>query len=463
MSKPITPSTYVRCLNVGLIRKLSDFIDPQEGWKKLAVAIKKPSGDDRYNQFHIRRFEALLQAGKSPTCELLFDWGTTNCTVGDLVDLLVQNEFLAAASLLLPDAVPKTVNTLPSQEAITVQQKQLPLYGKDRTSVTPVQNLELNYMPPDSSSAENESSEVSDTRFHSFSFFELKSVTNNFDERPLSAGGNKMGEGGFGVVYKGYVNNRTVAVKKLAAMVDISTEELKQQFDQEIKVMAKCQHENLVELLGFSSDGDDLCLVYVYMPNGSLLDRLSCLDGTPPLSWHMRCKIAQGAANGISFLHENHHIHRDIKSANILLDEAFIAKISDFGLARASEKFAQTVMTSRIVGTTAYMAPEALRGEITPKSDIYSFGVVLLEIITGLPAVDEHREPQLLLDIKEEIEDEEKTIEDYIDMKMNDIDSSSVETVYSVASQCLHEKKNKRPDIKKVQQLLQRDDNFRIS
>ncbi|XP_070927946.1 interleukin-1 receptor-associated kinase 4 isoform X2 [Macaca nemestrina] len=449
MNKPITPSTYVRCLNVGLIRKLSDFIDPQEGWKKLAVAIKKPSGDDRYNQFHIRRFEALLQTGKSPTSELLFDWGTTNCTVGDLVDLLIQNEFFAPASLLLPDAVPKTANTLPSKEAVTVQQKQMPFYDKDRTLMTPLQNLEQSYMPLDSSSPENKSLEVSDTRFHSFSFYELKNVTNNFDERPISVGGNKMGEGGFGVVYKGYVNNATVAVKKLAAMVDITTEELKQQFDQEIKVMAKCQHENLVELLGFSSDGDDLCLVYVYMPNGSLLDRLSCLDGTPPLSWHMRCKIAQGAANGINFLHENHHIHRDIKSANILLDEAFTAKISDFGLARASEKFAQTVMTSRIVGTTAYMAPEALRGEITPKSDIYSFGVVLLEIITGLPAVDEHREPQLLLDIKEEIEDEEKTIEDYIDKKMNDADSTSVETMYSVASQCLHEKKNKRPDVKK--------------
>ncbi|XP_006865410.1 PREDICTED: interleukin-1 receptor-associated kinase 4 [Chrysochloris asiatica] len=455
MNKPITSSTYVRCLNVGLIRKLSDFIDPQEGWKKLAVAIKKPSGDGRYNQFHIRRFEALLLTGKSPTCELLFDWGTTNCTVGDLVDLLIQNEFLAPASLLLPDAVPQTVYTVPSHEAVTAQQKQVPLYGRAETSVVPVRNLELSYLPPDSSSTENESLEASDTRFHSFSFYELKNVTNNFDERPLSAGGNKMGEGGFGVVYKGSLNNRTVAVKKLAAVVDISTEELKQQFDQEIKVMAKCQHENLVELLGFSSDGDDLCLVYVYMPNGSLLDRLSCLDGTTPLSWHTRCNIAQGAANGINFLHENHHIHRDIKSANILLDEAFIAKISDFGLARASQKFAQTVMTSRIVGTTAYMAPEALRGEITPKSDIYSFGVVLLEIITGLPAVDEHREPQLLLDIKEEIEDEEKTIEDYIDKKMEDVDSSSVETMYSVASQCLHEKKNKRPDINKVQQLLQ--------
>ncbi|XP_011366470.1 interleukin-1 receptor-associated kinase 4 isoform X1 [Pteropus medius] len=453
MNKSITPSTYVRCLNVGLIRKLSDFIDPQEGWKKLAVAIKKPSGDDRYNQFHIRRFEALLQTGKSPTCELLFDWGTTNCTVGDLVDLLVQNEFFAPASLLLPDAVPQTVNTLPSKEPVTVQQKQVPLYGKEKTFVIPVQNLEQNYMPPDSSSPE--SLGVSDTRFHSFSFYELKNVTNNFDERPISIGGNKIGEGGFGVVYKGYVNNRTVAVKKLAAMVDISIDELKQQFDQEIKVMAKCQHENLVELLGFSSDGDDLCLVCVYMPNGSLLDRLSCLDDTPPLPWHVRCRIAQGAANGISFLHENHQIHRDIKSANILLDEDFTAKISDFGLARASEKFAQTVMTSRIVGTTAYMAPEALRGEITPKSDIYSFGVVLLEIITGLPAVDEHREPQLLLDIKEEIEDEEKTIEDYIDEKMNDIDFASIETLYSIASQCLHEKKNKRPDIKKVYQLLE--------
>ncbi|KAF0885096.1 IRAK4 kinase, partial [Crocuta crocuta] len=450
MNKPITSSTYVRSLNVGLIRKLSDFIDPQEGWKKLAVAIKKPSGDDRYNQFHIRRFEALLQTGQSPTCELLFDWGTTNCTVGDLVDLLVQNEFFAPASLLLPDAVPQAVNTLPAKEAVTVQQKEMPLCGRDRAFGLPVQDLEQNYTLPDSSSPESTSLEGSDTRFHSFSFYELKNVTNNFDERPVSIGGNKMGEGGFGVVYKGYVNNKTVAVKKLVAMVDISTEELKQQFDQEIKVMAKCQHENLVELLGFSSDGDDLCLVYVYMPNGSLLDRLSCLDNTPPLSWHMRCKIAQGAANGISFLHENHHIHRDIKSANILLDEDFTAKISDFGLARASEKFAQTVMTSRIVGTTAYMAPEALRGEITAKSDIYSFGVVLLEIITGLPAVDEHREPQLLLDIKEEIEDEEKTIEDYIDTKMNDTDPICIETMYSVASQCLHEKKNKRPDIKKV-------------
>ncbi|XP_051015337.1 interleukin-1 receptor-associated kinase 4 [Acomys russatus] len=455
MNKPLTPSTYVRSLNVGIIRKLSDFIDPQEGWKKLAVAIKKPSGDDRYNQFHIRRFEALLQTGKSPTCELLFDWGTTNCTVGDLVDLLVQTGLFAPATLLLPDAVPKTVSNIPSREAATVAQTHRTGHQKDKASIMPMPKPEQSYEPPDSSSPDNKSLDFSDTRFHSFSFYELKSMTNNFDERPVSVGGSRMGEGGFGVVYRGCVNSTPVAVKKLGAMAEISTEELKQQFDQEIKVMAKCQHENLVELLGFSSDSDDLCLVYAYMPNGSLLDRLSCLDGTPPLSWHRRCTIAQGAANGIRFLHENHHIHRDIKSANILLDKDFTAKISDFGLARASAKLAQTVMTSRIVGTTAYMAPEALRGEITPKSDIYSFGVVLLELITGLAAVDENREPQLLLDIKDEIEDEEKTIEDYTDEKMNDVDPASVEAMYSAASQCLQEKKNRRPDIAKVQQLLE--------
>ncbi|NXR66413.1 IRAK4 kinase, partial [Rhadina sibilatrix] len=96
-------------------------------------------------------------------------------------------------------------------------------------------------------------------------------------------------------------------------MVDVSVQDLKQQFEQEINIMAKCQHENLVELLGFSSDGAQPCLVYEYMPNGSLLDRLACLDETPPIPWNMRCKIVQGAANGINFLHENNHIHRDIK------------------------------------------------------------------------------------------------------------------------------------------------------
>ncbi|KAM9029472.1 interleukin-1 receptor-associated kinase 4 [Ara ararauna] len=459
MSAPVTMSTYVRCLSYGLMRQLADFIDPQEGWKKLAVDITNPTGESRYNQMHIRRFEAFVQMGKSPTCELLYDWGTTNCTVADLVDLLIRNQFLAPASLLLPEAVRMAQEvTLPlsSQETLRIHEKQLPVQEKEVASIQPViaQSTEKQHSAP-FFSQENSSPQSSNTGFHNFSFRDLESVTNNFDARPESAGGNKLGEGGFGVVFKGCINGRNVAVKKLIAMVDVSVQDLKQQFDQEINLMAKCQHENLVELLGFSSDGAQPCLVYEYMPNGSLLDRLACLDDTPPISWKTRCKIVQGTANGINFLHENNHIHRDIKSANILLTDTYMPKISDFGLARASVTFTQTIMTERIVGTAAYMAPEALRGEITPKSDIFSFGVVLLEIITGLPPVDEKREPQLLLGIKDEIEDEEATIEDYVDEKMSDWDAPSVHKMYSIADRCLNEKKTRRADIKMVLQHLQ--------
>nr|XP_033815329.1 interleukin-1 receptor-associated kinase 4 isoform X2 [Geotrypetes seraphini]XP_033815330.1 interleukin-1 receptor-associated kinase 4 isoform X2 [Geotrypetes seraphini]XP_033815332.1 interleukin-1 receptor-associated kinase 4 isoform X2 [Geotrypetes seraphini]XP_033815333.1 interleukin-1 receptor-associated kinase 4 isoform X2 [Geotrypetes seraphini] len=396
-----------------------------------------------------RRFEGSIQMGKSPTCELLFDWGTTNCTVDDLVELLKRNEFLAAAALLLPDSVKDSDNA-----AKWTSKNTIPIHEIHMASDCPAENLEVPCSISDSRS-EN-SSQDSETGFCRFSFEELNKSTNNFDDRPVSAGGRKVGEGGFGVVYKGTVNSRTVAVKKLTTLVDISIQELKDQFDQEIKTMAKCRHENLVELIGFSSDHDDHCLVYVYMPNGSLLDRLTCLDSTPPLSWIKRCNIALGSAHGINFLHENNHTHRDIKSANILLNENFVPKISDFGLARACGQLKNTVMTERIVGTTAYMAPEALRGEITIKSDIFSFGVVLLEIITGLSALDETREPQLLIDIKEEIEDEEKTIEDYVDENIGREYSTTIEKMFLLASRCLHQLKNKRPVINKVQQDLEK-------
>uniref|UniRef100_A0A8D0L6X1 non-specific serine/threonine protein kinase n=1 Tax=Sphenodon punctatus TaxID=8508 RepID=A0A8D0L6X1_SPHPU len=305
MNKSVTPSTYVRSLGFSLMQQLADFIDPQEGWKKLAADIKDPSGTNRYSQMHIRRFENLKQMGKSPTCELLYDWGTINCTVSDLVDLLIRNHFLVPASLLLPDAVRVTddvIVPLSSQVTMPIHLKHTPLQDEQQLPAL------------DTLGQENDSLQHSDTGFQSFWFHELRSVTNNFDDRPVSAGGNKLGEGGFGVVYKGYIHDRTVAVKKLTAMVDVGIQDLKQQFDQEIKIMGKCQHENLVELLGFSSDGDQPCLVYAYMPNGSLLDRLACLDDTAPISWSARCNIAQGTANGIHFLHENDHIHRDQES-----------------------------------------------------------------------------------------------------------------------------------------------------
>ncbi|NXC19702.1 IRAK4 kinase, partial [Corythaeola cristata] len=446
MNKPLTASTFVRGISYGLMRRLADFIDPQEGWKKLAVDITDPSGESRYNQMHIRRFEAFVQMGKSPTCELLYDWGTTNCTVGDLVDLLIRNQFLAPASLLLPEAVRMEQEvTLPlsSQETVPIHEKQLPVQEKEVASVKPVlaQSTEKQHSAPSCISQENSGSQSGTTDFCNFSFHDLESITNNFDARPESAGGNKLGEGGFGVVFKGYINGRNVAVKKLVAVILLMI------------CLKTTKHSKKSGL-----DCWGVCMFWVFYVSIYILDfHLSTYlspslfkDDTPPISWNTRCKIVQGTANGINFLHDNNHIHRDIKSANILLTDTYMPKISDFGLARASVTFTQTIMTERIVGTAAYMAPEALRGEITPKSDIFSFGVVLLEIITGLPPVDENREPQLLLSIKDDIEDEEATIEDYVDEKMCDWDAPSVHKMYSIADQCLNEKKNRRPDIKMV-------------
>ncbi|XP_070762861.1 interleukin-1 receptor-associated kinase 4 isoform X3 [Enoplosus armatus] len=446
MNNSVTSATYIRKLSYSLRRKLSDFLDPQDRWKDVIVSIRKPSGELRYSQLHVRRFEGLVAQGKSPTMELLADWGTTNSTVGELVDILKSHMLLAAASVLLPEAVP------------AAKQQASPAV-ETYSTLTTRRLEETEAQPPPVSSVLQpqillESSEPGHTGFSSFLYNELMKMTGNFDDRPISGGGCRLGEGGFGTVYKGLVNDKPVAVKKLNPMDDVSLDELRVQFSQEIETLKVLKHENLVDMVGFSCDGQHPCLVYAFMANGSLLDRLACLEESPPLSWPQRCLIAEGIARGLEYLHSNHHIHRDVKSANILLDEEFVAKISDFGLTRASAKrTSTTMMTERIVGTRAYMAPEALRGEITPRSDVFSFGVVLLELLSGLPPVDENREPQFLMEMRYDIddEDEELTFEDFLDRKMGDWELSQVESIYSLACNCLHERKNRRPVIKQVQ------------
>nr|XP_046250103.1 interleukin-1 receptor-associated kinase 4 isoform X2 [Scatophagus argus] len=438
MNSSVTSATYIRHLNYCLLRKLSDVLDPHDMWKHVIVSIRKPNGD-------FRRFEGLVAQGKSPTVELLADWGTTNSTVGELVDILKSHKLLAAASLLLP--VEEVLPAEPRQASPAAQPySALPTRQLEDTGTQP---------PPVSSVLQTQSllEPVHTDGFSSFLYNELMKITGNFDDRPVSGGGSKLGEGGFGTVYKGLLNDKPVAVKKLSPMDDVGLDELRVQFNQEIQTLKALKHENLVDMVGFSCDGQYPCVVYALMANGSLLDRLACLEGSPPLSWQQRCLIGEGTARGLEYLHSNHHVHRDVKSANILLDEKLVAKISDFGLTRASAKrTSTTMMTERIVGTRAYMAPEALRGEITPKSDVFSFGVVLLEILSGLPPADENREPQFLMEMRYDIddEDEEITLEDFLDKKMGELELSQAESIYTLACNCLHERKNRRPVIKQV-------------
>ncbi|XP_031476137.1 probable serine/threonine-protein kinase PBL7 [Nymphaea colorata] len=220
---------------------------------------------------------------------------------------------------------------------------------------------------------------------HSFSFRELATATRNF--KPT----NLIGEGGFGRVYKGRLEStdQIVAVKQL----DRSGLQGNREFLVEVLMLSLLHHSNLVNLIGYCADGDQRLLVYEYMSMGSLEDHLFDVQpGRRPLEWNTRMKIAVGAARGLEYLHDKANppvIYRDLKSANILLDDDFNPKLSDFGLAKLGPVGGKTHVSTRVMGTYGYCAPEyAMTGQLTLKSDVYSFGVVLLELITGRKAID---------------------------------------------------------------------------
>ncbi|XP_006643660.1 proline-rich receptor-like protein kinase PERK8 [Oryza brachyantha] len=214
-----------------------------------------------------------------------------------------------------------------------------------------------------------------------FTYEELHQITNGFSAQNL------LGEGGFGCVYKGSLaDGREVAVKKLKG----DGGQGEREFHAEVEIISRVHHRHLVSLVGYCISEDQRLLVYDFVPNDTLHHHLHG-RGMPVLEWSARVKIAAGSARGIAYLHEDCHpriIHRDIKSSNILLDNSFEAQVADFGLARLAMD-AVTHVTTRVMGTFGYLAPEyASSGKLTERSDVFSFGVVLLELITGRKPVD---------------------------------------------------------------------------
>jgi serine/threonine protein kinase len=221
-----------------------------------------------------------------------------------------------------------------------------------------------------------------------FTFRELAAATKNFRPECL------LGEGGFGRVYRGRLEStgQAVAVKQL----DRNGVQGNREFLVEVLMLSLLHHDNLVNLIGYCADGDQRLLVYEYMPLGSLEDHLHDLPpDKEPLDWKTRMKIAAGAAKGLEYLHDKANppvIYRDLKCSNILLDEGYHSKLSDFGLAKLGPVGDKTHVSTRVMGTYGYCAPEyAMTGQLTIKSDVYSFGVVLLELITGRKAIDNSR------------------------------------------------------------------------
>ncbi|KAG6641606.1 hypothetical protein CIPAW_09G086200 [Carya illinoinensis] len=225
-----------------------------------------------------------------------------------------------------------------------------------------------------------------DADFPRIDFASIQAATDNFSDS------NKLGEGGFGPVYKGILSDgKEVAVKRLSCCSEQGSEE----FTNEVLLIMRLQHKNLVKLLGFCIDGEEKLLVYEFMPNRSLDVFLFDRSRRAQIDWNKRVNIIGGIARGVLYLHEDSRlriIHRDLKASNVLLDYELNPKISDFGMARIFAGTEGEANTAQIAGTYGYMAPEyAMQGMYSIKSDVFSFGVLLIEIITGRRNAGFHR------------------------------------------------------------------------
>ncbi|THG07077.1 hypothetical protein TEA_023730 [Camellia sinensis var. sinensis] len=289
-----------------------------------------------------------------------------------------------------------------------------------------------------------------------YTFKELRAATDHFNVK------NILGKGGFGIVYKGSLNDgTTVAVKRLKDFNGVGGEI---QFQTEVEMISLAVHRNLLRLWGFCTTENERILVYPYMPNGSVASRLrDHIHGKPVLDWSRRKRIALGTARGLLYLHEQcdpRIIHRDVKAANILLDEDFEAVVGDFGLAKLLDPHDSHVTTT-VRGTVGHIAPEYLStGQSSEKTDVFGFGILLLELITGKKALEFGRAANqnqrgVMLDWVKKLHQEGK-LNVLVDKDLKGkFDRVELEEMVKVALLCTQFNSSQRPKMSEVLRLLE--------
>ncbi|KAG5094435.1 hypothetical protein JHK84_050023 [Glycine max] len=302
---------------------------------------------------------------------------------------------------------------------------------------------------------------LSSPNLKAFTFNELKNATRNF--RPDSL----LGEGGFGFVYKGWIDEHTLTASKPGSGMVVAVKKLKPEGLQghkewltEVDYLGQLHHQNLVKLIGYCVEGENRLLVYEFMSKGSLENHLF-RRGPQPLSWSVRMKVAIGAARGLSFLHnaKSQVIYRDFKASNILLDAEFNAKLSDFGLAKAGPTGDRTHVSTQVMGTQGYAAPEYVAtGRLTAKSDVYSFGVVLLELLSGRRAVDRSKagEEQNLVEWAKPYLGDKRRLFRIMDTKLGgQYPQKGAYMAATLALKCLNREAKARPPMTEVLETLE--------
>ncbi|KAI3447134.1 hypothetical protein Pfo_003799 [Paulownia fortunei] len=286
-----------------------------------------------------------------------------------------------------------------------------------------------------------------------FSLSDIERATDFFNETRI------IGEGGFGRVYSGVLEDGTKVAMKILKRYD---QQGGREFLAEVEMLSRLHHRNLVKLIGICVEDRTRCLVYELIPNGSVESHLhGCDKERSPLDWSARLKIALGAARALAYLHEDSSprvIHRDFKASNILLEDDFTPKVSDFGLARAALDEENRHISTRVMGTFGYVAPEyAMTGHLLVKSDVYSYGVVLLELLTGRKPVDMSQPPgqENLVSWARPLLTSREGLESIIDQCLvPELHFDSIAKVAAIASMCVQPEVSHRPFMGEVVQAL---------
>ncbi|XP_041281963.1 interleukin-1 receptor-associated kinase-like 2 isoform X1 [Onychostruthus taczanowskii] len=425
------------------------------------------------DQTELRKIKCMEKTGISITRELMWWWGVRLATVQQLLDLLqglqlyraaqVILDWTSASGISLPEKEepepPKQMVSVPATEGQRSDKESalslLPSPDSSQLGAAPsgisgavcegalyslpappppprdlLNSLQsnppvLSSVKPCSSSAPQQET-MADLPSGSLLWTqrEIANATNSFSDK------NRICEGAFADVYKGQRNNVVFVIKRLKELECTSPNSTQRFFHTEVQICFRCCHINILQLLGFSVEAGSHCLIYPYLPNGSLQNKLQCHDDSAPLTWEMRIRISLGVVRAVEYLHNFGILHGNIKSSNVLLDENFTPKLGHSGLRlQSSDKKSEYAMmkTKVLQASLSYLPEDFIRhGQLTEKVDIFSCGVVLAEILTGIKALDEDRNP---IHLKDMIADEIQTAKESSNSKVKNLEKLAAKEI----------------------------------
>uniref|UniRef100_G1KMD9 Interleukin 1 receptor associated kinase 1 n=1 Tax=Anolis carolinensis TaxID=28377 RepID=G1KMD9_ANOCA len=449
----------------------------REEWQRFASRIVR-------DQVELRLYERM----EAPTSKVMWAWMNRNARVSDLLQILDDLQLYRAHNVIASCESACSVSSTSTSPPLSLLEFRLSVFCLSNSLYYLRHRQGLggaSHSPPSTTASTSPSSapppvvaQGKENLAEGNPGHELRQATSDFSENL------KIGEGGFGCVYQARLRNTIYAVKRLKEEAELDWSVIKNSFVTEVEKLYRFRHPNIVELAGYCAEQGNFCLVYVFLPKGSLDDHLHRQVG-PCLTWSQRLHVAVGTSRAIQFLHSDSPslIHGDVKSSNILLDAALNPRLADFGLARFSRRPKQGTMSSSlgrtqtVQGTLAYLPPEYVRtGTLSTAIDVFSFGVVLLELLTGRRPmeVDSCGHSKYLKDLLSEEEEAQHTpttmtssssqaaqlgtslYQKHMDLQAGPCPELLGIMIGRLACQCLHPRAKRRPPMAEVYQELER-------